>query len=92
MHRQLYIATVMDSIYGGTMVRDVTVDARWDREAGVWLATSHDVPGLVVEAPTWADMISEVGLVLPEFLSLSARSAEIALTFRAEEHMTLTAA
>ena len=53
------------------MTRSFTIDARWDDEARVWIATSGDVPGLVVEADTWPDMISEVRLVLPDLLELS---------------------
>jgi Domain of unknown function (DUF1902) len=53
------------------MRRAITIDARWDAEASVWLATSTDVPGLVVEAPTWPIMIEEVRLVLPELLDLN---------------------
>ena len=37
---------------------DIT-SARWDDKANVWLATSDDVPGLVVEADTWPAMIDE---------------------------------
>ncbi|MEX2036251.1 MAG: DUF1902 domain-containing protein, partial [Xanthobacteraceae bacterium] len=29
------------------MTRDITIEARWDGEASVWIATSRDVPGLV---------------------------------------------
>jgi len=53
------------------MSSDITIDARWDGEASVWIATSGDVPGLVVEADTWPAMIEEVRLVLPELLELS---------------------
>lgn len=53
------------------MPRDITIQARWDTEASVWLATSDDVPGLVVEADTWPAMINEVQLVLPDLLELS---------------------
>ena len=53
------------------MSRSITVNARWDGEAAVWIATSDDVAGLVVEAEHWDDMISEVRLVLPELLELS---------------------
>jgi hypothetical protein len=53
------------------MNREITIDARWDGEAAVWIATSNDVPGLVVEAETWPAMIEEVRLVLPELLELS---------------------
>jgi Domain of unknown function (DUF1902) len=72
------------------MNRDITIDARWDGEASVWIATSHDVPGLVVEADTWPSMIQEVRLVLPDLLELSGRTSEkLSLTFRAEEHLDL---
>jgi|KBSSwiStaDraftv2_1062776.scaffolds.fasta_scaffold3170117_2 hypothetical protein len=51
----------------------ITILARRDHEAGVWLATSEGVPGLVIEAETLAGVISEVNLVLPDLLELSAR-------------------
>jgi hypothetical protein len=70
------------------MSRSITIDARWDAEAGVWLATSTDVPGLVVEAETWPAMIDEVRLVLPELLSLSGQGEDqLSLTFKVEEHL-----
>jgi hypothetical protein len=50
--------------------RSVTVDARWDGEAGVWTATGRDVHGLVVEADTWPDLIEEIQLIAPELLEL----------------------
>jgi len=53
------------------MSRSITIDARWDAEASVWIATSNDVAGLVVEADTWPAMIEEVRLVLPDLLELS---------------------
>jgi hypothetical protein len=58
------------------MSRAITIDARWDAEAGVWLATSTDVPGLVVEASTWPTMIEEVRLVLPELLELNGQGGK----------------
>ena len=75
------------------MNRSITIDARWDGEASVWIATSNDVPGLVVEADTWPAMIEEVRLVLPELLELSGkRSDNLSLTFRAEEHLEVAGA
>jgi hypothetical protein len=72
------------------MTRSLTIDARFDPEAGVWLATSADLPGLVVEADTWPAMIDEVRLVIPDLLELSGQSADkLSLTFRAEEHLDL---
>ena len=75
------------------MIRDITIDARWDGEASVWIATSQDIPGLVVEADTWPSMIEEVRLVLPELLELSGHASEkLSLTFKAEEHLDLAGA
>jgi uncharacterized protein DUF1902 len=75
------------------MHRDITIQARWDGEASVWLATSEDVPGLVVEAESWPAMISEVQLVLPELLEVSGQSGnKLSLTFKAEEHLDLASA
>jgi Domain of unknown function (DUF1902) len=65
-----------------SMHRDITIQARWDVEANVWLATSDEVPGLVVEADTWPAMINEVQLVLPELLEVSGQSSgKLSLTF-----------
>ena len=73
------------------MTRSLTIDARWDAEAAVWLATSADLPGLVVEADSWPAMIEEVRLVVPDLLELSDQNADkLSLTFKAEEHLDLT--
>ena len=53
------------------MTRDITIQAHWDGKTSVWIATSGDVPGLVVEADSWPSMIEEVRLVLPDLLELS---------------------
>jgi len=75
------------------MSRSITIDPRWDGEVSVWIATSNDVPGLVVEADTWPAMIEEVRLVLPDLLELSGeRSDNLSLTFRAEEHLEVAGA
>ncbi|MGH6674472.1 MAG: DUF1902 domain-containing protein [Xanthobacteraceae bacterium] len=75
------------------MNRSISIEARWDPEANVWIATSSDVAGLVVEADTWPGMIEEVRLVLPELLELSGeRGDNLLLTFRAEEHLQVASA
>ena len=73
--------------------RSITINARWDPEANVWIATSDDVAGLVVEADIWPVMIEEVRLVLPDLLELSGEPADsLSLTFRAEEHLDVAGA
>lgn len=73
-----------------SMNKDITINARWDGDANVWLATSTDVPGLVIEAETWPSMIKEVRLVLPDLLELNGQAGgTLSVTFRAEEHLDL---
>ncbi len=75
------------------MSRDINIQARWDGEASVWIATSTDVPGLVVEADSWPGMIDEVRLVLPDLMELSGQPhQQLSLTFKAEEHLDLAGA
>jgi hypothetical protein len=74
------------------MTKDYKIDARWDDEAQVWIATSADAPGLVVEASSWAQMIEEVRLTLPDLLELEESAArQISLTIKAETHLNLAA-
>jgi hypothetical protein len=76
-----------------TMSRSINIEARWDPEANVWIATSNDVAGLVVEADTWPAMIEEVRLVLPDLLELAGeKNDNLSLTFRAEEHLEVAGA
>ena len=75
------------------MSREINIQASWDSDASVWIATSTDVPGLVVESDTWASMIEEVRLVLPDLLEASGRGGEaLSLSFKAEEHLDLAGA
>lgn len=75
------------------MSRSINIDARWDDDARVWIATSGDVEGLVVEAETWPSLIDEVKLVLPDLLELSGQSTDdVSLTFKAEAHLDLAGA
>lgn len=74
-----------------------TVQCQWDDEAGVWIATSDDVPGLVAEAETVDALVDEIKLMAPDLLELNCGirgPAEIALviTSRREERVRLPAA
>jgi predicted RNase H-like HicB family nuclease len=44
------------------------VQADWDPEAGVWVATSADVPGLATEAATIEDLTKRLRTIIPELL------------------------
>jgi predicted RNase H-like HicB family nuclease len=47
---------------------DLTVRATWDAQASVWVAESHDVPGLITEADDLEALISKLRVMIPELL------------------------
>lgn len=44
------------------------VQADWDPEAEVWVATSEDVPGLATEAETLEKLTEKLRVMVPELL------------------------
>ena len=44
------------------------VRAEWDGEAGVWVASNDDVPGLTTGADTFEELVEKLRLVIPELL------------------------
>lgn len=73
------------------------VQADWDPEASVWVATSDDVPGLVTEAETIEALTDRLRTMIPDLLeangllSGSCESGAIAfeLTSHRQELVTL---
>lgn len=54
--------------YTGWMQKPLVVLADWDAEAGVWVATSEDVPGLVTESATLEALADKLQHLVPELL------------------------
>ena len=44
------------------------IQASWDPEVGVWVATSDDVPGLATEASTVEALAAKLHVMVPELL------------------------
>lgn len=63
---------------------DYVVKLVWDTEASVWVATSDDIPGLVLESGSFDALIERVRFAAPELLKLNHTSAPSSLTFRSE--------
>ncbi len=51
----------------------VKVDAFWDHEAKVWVATSEDVPGLVTEASTEDVLVEKLKVMIPDLIELNLK-------------------
>jgi predicted RNase H-like HicB family nuclease len=50
------------------MMASYNVRAEWDGEAGVWVASSDDVPGLATGADTFEELVEKLKVVIPELL------------------------
>lgn len=50
------------------------VNLAWDTEASVWIATSDDIPGLVLESGSFDALLERVRFAVPELLELNTRS------------------
>jgi len=53
------------------MSRTYEVEARWDSEAGVWVAESDDIPGLVAEAEFMNALGEKIRVLVPELFELN---------------------
>jgi predicted RNase H-like HicB family nuclease len=78
-------------------VETYVIRAFWDGEAGVWVAESDDVPGLVAEAPTPDALETKLKVLVPELLELNTpahkgKAAEIVARFEYEARIGLAAA
>lgn len=49
----------------------INVNAFWDDEASVYVATSDDVPGLVTEADSVDHLVEKLKCMIPELLLLN---------------------
>jgi len=65
----------VNKIIGLTMNKGViNINAFWDDEASVYVATSDDVPGLVTEADSIDHLVEKLKCMIPELLVLNADS------------------
>ncbi|MFM9972887.1 MAG: DUF1902 domain-containing protein [Burkholderiales bacterium] len=51
--------------------KPLIVNAIWDSEANVWVATSTDVPGLATEAESLDLLVPKLKVMIPELLNLN---------------------
>jgi len=59
--------------------KQITVNAEWDPEAKVWVATSDDVPGLITEAETVEALAEKLSTMIPELLEANGTLASDAI-------------
>ncbi len=66
---------------------DYVITFTWDDEAEVWIATSEDIPGLVLESGSFDALLERTRFAIPELLKLNSLEAKpFSLTFKSERH------
>lgn len=71
---------------------EYTIQAIWDPEAGVWTATSDDIPGLVLESGSLDALMERVKAAVPGLLALNGEAPkDIPLVFQSERRETVHA-
>lgn len=69
---------------------EYTIDFTWDNEANVWIATSNDIPGLVLESGSFDALIERTRFAVPELLTLNSPKLQpFSLIFKSERHERL---
>ena len=62
----------------------------WDNEAHVWIATSDDIPGLVLESGSFDALLERARFAILELLELNQPTQRpLSLAFIAERHKRL---
>jgi hypothetical protein len=66
---------------------EYAISLAWDSEAAVWIATSGDIPGLVLESGSLDALIERVRFAAPELLALNGiTEGTFSMCFRSERH------
>lgn len=50
---------------------DYEINLLWDDEAQVWVATSENIPGLILESGSFDALLERVRFAVPELLELN---------------------
>lgn len=67
-----------------------TITFQWDSEAAVWIATSDDVPGLVLESGSFDALLERVKQAVPELIRLNGCGpADVKLTYFTQREDTV---
>lgn len=56
---------------GDDISMEYKVNLIWDNEANVWIATSEDIPGLVLESGSFDALLERVRFAAPELLLIN---------------------
>lgn len=62
----------------------------WDPEASVWIATSDNVPGFVLEAGSFGKLVARVTDALSDLLGVSVHPNDISIQVSSSDYIAGT--
>lgn len=66
---------------------DYIITFTWDAEAAVWIGTSNDIPGLILESGSYDALVKRTRFAIPELLSINSSEPQpFSITIRAERN------
>ena len=63
------------------------VKLTWDNDASVWVATSEDIKGLVLESNSYDALIDKVKVAAPELIELNSNEPVKTINFTSERNV-----
>lgn len=69
---------------------EYNINVLWDDEAFVWVATSEDIPGLVLESGSFDALIEHINNSVPELIMLNNLPAINCLVVHVEWHQKVS--
>ena len=70
---------------------EYTANLQWDPKASVWIATSDDIIGLVLESGSVDALIERVRYAVPELLELNHQQPAVGIRFKIERYERISA-
>ena len=68
-------------------MKEYIINFLWDNDTFVWIATSEDVPGLVLESGSLDALMERVKFAIPELLELNGNTQrDISITYNTQRH------
>ena len=73
------------------LIMEYVINLKWDDSAQVWIATSKDIPGLVLESGSYDALIEKIKVAVPELIELNNQKPAYAYTYCSERRQRVYA-
>ena len=80
----------MSNFFGG-FIMEYIVKCIWDDNVNVWIATSDNIPGLVIESDSFDSLIEQVAIAARELIELNALPPATSIRYVSEKTLRFSA-